>query len=283
MFSIIIPTFNNLEYLKLCLHSIKKNSIIEHQIILHINEGSDGSLDYAKGNNIEYTHSNENIGLCSAVNLAAKNAKTDYIIYCHDDMYFCPEWDLILQNEIEKTNTNLYYFSGTMIEPKNGHIKFDCGDCVENFNEHKLLNNYKKLKYFDYQGSTWAPHLIHKEIWNKIGGLSEEFNPGIGSDPDLNMKLWNEGVRIFKGLSNLKVYHFGSISLRKKKNLKKNNGSRQFLKKWGISINFFKKYYLNANTKYINRLPNPKKNFSFYKDLIICKMYRLYLIIFFKI
>ena len=42
--------------------------------------------------------------------------------------------------------------------------------------------------------------LIHRYYWNKIGGLSEEFNPGIGSDPDLNFKLWKNNVRIFKGL-----------------------------------------------------------------------------------
>ena len=48
MFSIIIPTFNNLEYLKLCLNSLKKNSFYDHEIIIHINEGLDGTLDYVK-------------------------------------------------------------------------------------------------------------------------------------------------------------------------------------------------------------------------------------------
>ena len=50
----------------------------------------------------------------------------------------------------------------------------------------------------------------------KVGGFSEEFSPGAGSDPDLNMKLWNEGVRIFKCLNQSRVYHFGSITIRKK-------------------------------------------------------------------
>ena len=54
MFSIIIPTFNNLEYLKLCLRSIKKNSIYEHELIIHINEGIDGTLDYVKNLGIKY-------------------------------------------------------------------------------------------------------------------------------------------------------------------------------------------------------------------------------------
>ena len=47
MFSIIIPTFNNFDYLKLCLNSIKKNSKYNHEIILHLNDGTDGSLNYA--------------------------------------------------------------------------------------------------------------------------------------------------------------------------------------------------------------------------------------------
>ena len=34
MFSILIPTWNNLELLKLCVHSIRENSGYSHQIIV---------------------------------------------------------------------------------------------------------------------------------------------------------------------------------------------------------------------------------------------------------
>ena len=34
MFSIVIPTYNNLKYLELCLKSIKKNSKYDHEIII---------------------------------------------------------------------------------------------------------------------------------------------------------------------------------------------------------------------------------------------------------
>ena len=53
MISIVIPTYNNLDYLKLCLNSIKKNSFKDHEVLLHINDGSDGSLKYATDNNIK--------------------------------------------------------------------------------------------------------------------------------------------------------------------------------------------------------------------------------------
>ncbi len=286
MFSIVIPSYNNLDYLKLCIASIKKNSKFNHEIIVHVNDGSDGTLDFVKGNNLNFTFTKENVGLCSGVNLAATKSTTKFILYSHDDMYFCPLWDVFLKKEIDNLRTNNFYLSGTMIEQKGGHISYDCGETFKDFNEQKLLINFEKLKFFDHQGSHWAPHLIHKDMWNKIGGFSEEFNPGIGSDPDLNMKLWNAGVRIFKGLGNFKVYHFGSIVLRKKKNFKRNKGSRTFLKKWGISPIFFVKHYLKGGVFkdgriecqiYTGPLSIPSKNLAYWLDLIKCKLAHLYL------
>ena len=280
MFSIIIPTFNNLNYLSLCLDSIHKNSKYTHEIILHVNEGKDGTIDFARSNKIIHTYSANNIGLCSGVNLAAEKATKDYILYSHDDMYFCPDWDHVLNDEIKNINTTAFYFSGTMIEKNSGHIQLDCGDDYFNFDEKKLLENYNKTAFFNHQGSHWAPHLIHRYYWNKIGGLSEEFNPGIGSDPDLNFKLWKNNVRIFKGLEKFRVYHFGSISLRKKNNLVRNKGAKSFLRKWGITVDFFKKYYLRTGTKYTGPLNEPAKNFSYFVDFVISKIKLLKLILF---
>ena len=52
MISIVIPTYNNLNYLKLCLKSLKKNSSFDHEIIIHINDGSDGTLNFVKSSPI---------------------------------------------------------------------------------------------------------------------------------------------------------------------------------------------------------------------------------------
>ena len=52
MFSIIIPTYNNIEYLKLCIKSIIQNSTFKHEIIFHVNEGSDGTVEYLKKKNL---------------------------------------------------------------------------------------------------------------------------------------------------------------------------------------------------------------------------------------
>ena len=147
-------------------------------------------------------------------------------------MYFCPGWDEALKKEIDIIKHDYFYLSGIMIQSKNGHINYDCGDTFENFDEEKLLNNYKSINCVNQQGSHFAPHVTSKNLWNIVKGFSEEFNPGIGSDPDFNMKLWNCGVRIFKGINTFKVYHFGSITTRKKKGFTQNKGEITFLKKW---------------------------------------------------
>ena len=81
MFSIIIPTYNNIDYLKILISSIKKNSKFKHEVIVHVNEGIDGTLNYVRNNKIKHTYSNKNIGLCSATNIAAAQSLTKYILY----------------------------------------------------------------------------------------------------------------------------------------------------------------------------------------------------------
>ena len=281
MFSIIIPSLNNLDYLKLCIESINKNSKYKHEIIVHVNIGKDGTINFLKENQIKYTFTQYNAGICKGMNLAVKKAKYEYLLYAHDDFYFCPNWDEILKNEVDLIGHNNFYLSGTMMN--NGQINFNCGNSTNNFDEEKFLRNYKDYNFYDFQGSTWAPHLIHKDIWNKIGGFSEEFYPGTGSDPDLNMKLWNIGIRIFKGINNFKVYHFGSIVTRTYKNhptIKTESGSKGskiFLLKWRISINFFKKFFLRSGQIYNGELKEPKKEFIYYINLFLCKMNFLYI------
>jgi len=286
MFSIIIPTFNNLRYLRQCISSIKKNSKFKHEIIPHINQGTDGTEDYLISENLKYTVTKYNSGICEGMNRAAKESTTSYILYAHDDFYFCPGWDEVLLKEVKKIPHNRFYLSGIMMN--NGPLRFDCGNTLDDFDENKLLNNFKNVNHYDFQGSTWAPHLIHKDLWNEVGGFSEEYYPGTGSDPDLNMKLWEKGVRIFKGINNFKVYHFGSIVTRKYKNhptIKTESGSRGgkiFLLKWGISIKFFKRFFLQSDTPYNTQLQKPKVSLKYILHLILCKLNYLYVIIFYK-
>ena len=133
MFSIIIPTFNNLNYLKICIKSLKKNSKYDHQIIPHVNVGEDGTSKFLDSEKIDHTYTKYNSGICEGMNKASKKAKFDLILYAHDDFYFCPEWDKVMLEEINNIGHNRFYISGIMMN--NGPLKYDCGDNLKDFND----------------------------------------------------------------------------------------------------------------------------------------------------
>jgi glycosyltransferase involved in cell wall biosynthesis len=258
-FSILIPTWNNLAYLQLCIRSIRQNSFYKHQIIVHINEGADGTKEWViEQTDVDYTISDKNIGVCYALNVSSELACTSFILYMNDDMYACKNWDKFLWEEINKIGHKHFFLSATAIEPKAQSIcsiEKNFGTDIQSFNEEKLLNEFESLPFKDWNGSTWPPNVLHKDVWNLVGGYSIEFSPGMYSDPDFSMKLWSAGIRIFKGIEKSRVYHFGFGSTRR---IKKNKGYYQFIAKWGMTSSTFTKLFLKRGSFYTGPLQAPQ-------------------------
>lgn len=259
-FSIVIPTWNNLTYVRLCVESIRKHSRFEHEIILHVNDGDDGTLAWARETGLKHTHSPHNVGIPLAVNQAAGLATTDYIMFMNDDMYVCPRWDEELAMEIATLGHDLFSLSATMIEPAFSRnpcvlVARDFGDSVETFDEVALLAQCADFEFSDWWGATWPPNVVHRRYWHLVGGLSVEFSPGMYSDPDFSMKLWRAGVRYFKGVARSRVYHFQCKSTQR---IVKNPGKQQFLRKWGLSPSTFDRYYLRRGQPFAGSLTEPR-------------------------
>ncbi len=263
-FTILLPSWNNLGYLKTCVNSIRKNSTFAHQIVVHANDGSDGTLQWLEEQKIDYTHSPENVGICFALNAARTLAYTDYIVYMNDDMYVLPNWDAALLNEVEAVGHSLFFISATMIEPYDSGnpcviAPHDYGRDLATFKEAELLNDFAKFEKKDWMGATWPPNIVHIKTWDLVGGYSTEFSPGMYSDPDFSMKLWHAGVRLFKGAAASRVYHFGSKSTLR---IKKNNGYRQFIKKWEITPGLFNATYIKRGEIFTGPASEPVETSS---------------------
>jgi glycosyltransferase involved in cell wall biosynthesis len=258
-FSVLIPTWNNLPYLQLCIRSIQSHSTLPIQIIVIVNEGKDGTLEWLRDEtDLDFVHAQQNIGICYGLNAARSLVLSDYIIYINDDMYVLPDWDGKMWKNIQSLSTKMFMLSSTMVEPTStGNecvIVHDYGRDIESFKESELLANYTTLYRDNWSGSTWPPNVIHVDMWDLVGGFSIEFSPGMYSDPDLSMKLYKAGVRHFKGIGDSLVYHFGSRST---KRVRKNLGRKTFLFKWGITSNTFTKLFLKTGQKYEGALTTP--------------------------
>lgn len=250
MFSIVIPSWNNLEYLQLCINSLKKYSKFEHEILVHLNDGSDGSLDWVKAQGIQYTQTSKNIGVCLSVNHLVAQAKYDWVLYMNDDMVAAPGWDAAFIEAINSVDTELALFFGTLIQPENGKndfvIKQNFGETSASFDEQAFLQGYLLDGRVDREGAASQPTLVHKKWWSMVGGYSLEFSPGMSSDDDLLMKFWVAGCRNFRIVGASRFYHFGCKSTGR---IKHNLGGRIFVMKWGVTQIEFQRLYLPSLRK----------------------------------
>jgi glycosyltransferase involved in cell wall biosynthesis len=246
MYSIIIPTWNNLTFLKKCIESIIKYSEFKHEIVVHVNEGKDDTIPFLEENRIPFSYTETNVGVCKAVNMAFEKTTKGKIVYFNDDMVALPLWDTEM-NKFEETylrgKGDKVWVSSTMIEPT-GHnpcclAPHNYGRDVVSFDEKKILEDINHLRTLkkNMNGSTWPPNMMHRSMFEKIGGFDEDYFPGFGSDPDIAMKLWKEGVRDFVGVGTSLVYHFVSKSTQKVPN--NGSGKKIFQRKHGMTIEDF--------------------------------------------
>ena len=248
-FDIIIPTWNNLPYLKLAIQSIKKYSRFDHNIYVHVNEGIDGTLEWLSENKINFTYFPVNKGVCEGTNLAASLGHNDYVVYFNDDMIATPEWDTELIIYMYKFNSRKYLLCSTPIEPQGNNpncIIQNYGLNYDEFDEKKLIDNIENLRDLKPDMiSSWSPMLMPRELWEKIGGFSVEFEPGFGSDPDICKKMYDVGCRDFIGVGRSLIYHFQTKTTGR---FRGNNSREIFLNKYGISQDFFVNNVLKRGT-----------------------------------
>jgi len=217
-FSIIIPTYNTLPYLKLCLKSFQEHSAYSHQIIVcadGCSDGTNGFLETYPG--IDKVVLDKNQGICSATNQAARLAGKEYIFLANDDIVAAPGWDEPLMS---RAGPGLV-LSGVQIEPgwvpvASCHIKKDFGPTWGEFREMEFLK-FAKAEQLHKQGVLESgvnyPFLVSRKLWEEAGGLDERFNPGPGSDPDLFYRLSRRGAEFMRVRSSL-FYHFGGRASR---------------------------------------------------------------------
>ena len=246
MFSIVIPTWNNLPFLQLAVETIRRHSAHAHEILVHVNDGADGTLAWVREQGLRHTASAGNIGICFAVNRVAALATQPYVLYLNDDMAVLPGWDTRLLDVAERLDGQRFMLSSMMVEPGGANnrctVAADFGRDTASFREADLIAALPSMRRAHWLGATWPPTLLPTWMWAEVGGYSTELSPGMSSDNDLSMKLWHAGCRTFVGLGDSFVYHFACVSTGR---VVKNDGRLQFLHKWGISQRDFDRICLH--------------------------------------
>ena len=119
-----ISTYNNLEYLKLAVHSVRKNSFFsDAPFIIHAENCTDGTDEWLEQNSVQYNltyfiDKNEvPVGIGGGMNFCADRVETEYIMFLHSDFYVGKNWDKALLNVIERYPNEKLWVSSHRMEP----------------------------------------------------------------------------------------------------------------------------------------------------------------------
>lgn len=249
MFSVCVVTYNSLEYLKILYASIKKNSKLKYEFVVHDNASVDGTKEWLEQNGIFYTRSEKNEGN-PALNYAVKNAKYEHIFLPNPDTYILPGWDFSFLKQINKFKSqkiDKFMMSFCCIEPLGANPEYVinyCGHTPDTFDEKKLLDFcstdlHKYVKQDTIQYS--FPNCMPKKLWEECGGMDFEYWPGWTCDVDLAARIYKVGCRNFILLAQPKAYHFINGTYKKMtKEDNAKNGWDIFQRKWGMSVEQFR-------------------------------------------
>ena len=249
----VIPSRNNLEFLKLAYKSIRDLET-KHEVLVLNDASIDGTQEWIESLNDKdlITYHNpgpERIGIVGMFDKGIEMARTDIIMAFHADMVTCKDFDKNILKHLEKGTI----VTGTRVEPPlhpDGPEKqlMNFGIEVDEFSFDKWYEGSEKLKEDKVTEGIFAPWCIYKEDFLAIGGHDELFAPQSKEDSDLFNRFFLNGYK-FKQPWDALVYHFTSRGSRFNKysggSAGKNSNEwietttkngRNFIRKWGHFI-----------------------------------------------
>jgi GT2 family glycosyltransferase len=255
MITFTVSTYNNLEYLKLCIKSVRENAHFKDApFVVHAENCTDGTNEWLEEVKDKYNleiYIEPNFmparGIGGGMNFCADKVKTKYIIFLQSDFYVAKDFDLGLLEEIKKYENNKCVVSAWRIQPnifndwrRAGTIftPLDSfGAYYNDFNEQAFLSYADELSSKNdlqiRRGEGAGGYIIRKEDWDHVGGNDALFAPTSWEDIDLFIRMQNEGFRFVQTTKSV-IWHFAG---RGSHRLEENNGKSSERQKQTESIN----------------------------------------------
>jgi len=220
--SIIIVTYNNLQYTKECLKSIGEyTQYPNYEIIIIDNLSEDGTKDYLMSIEKEYENirvilNNENIGFARGNNIGLREANGEYLVLLNNDTVVTKGWLSTFIKHFKRNGKTYGMFCPVTNEIGNeAKINVNYKDIKEMhmFAEEYTLKNINRL-YKDINVLAMFCVIFKREVYEKVGDLDENFIRGMFEDDDYSYRIKKEGYKI-ACVEDVFIHHKGGASFKK--------------------------------------------------------------------
>lgn len=239
--SIVILTYNQLTYTKLCIESIRKYTLQgSYELIVVDNASTDGTVEWLRAQpDIRCIFNSENYGFAKGCNQGIKIARGTEVLLLNNDTIVTKRW-------LKQLKKVLYS------DEKIGVVSCLTNNCS---NSQTVAVNYKSTEemqafaasFNQSDPAKWEKrprlimfcYLIKKSVMEKVGLLDEEFGIGNFEDDDYSLRVTMAGFELICAGDTF-IHHFGTISFGEKQYaLAREAGLAHFKNKWGFDISYY--------------------------------------------
>ena len=213
--SFIIPSYNNLRYLKSAYHSIRTWEDAEQEIVVLDDASVDGTVEWLKSLDdpnliIWENETGKRLGHTITYDIGVDLCTTEVFSIFHADMFIGPNYVQNLVKHLDKQKV----VAATRIEPPlhpSGREKItrDFGVWPEDFREDDFIEFVREEQERSKDQTTkgvFAPWAMYKEDFLRIGGHDPIFAPFPYEDSDIFQRFVVAGYDVLQSRDAL-VYH----------------------------------------------------------------------------
>ncbi len=200
MVSIVIPLYNQLEYTRDCLESLRRTTSEDVELILVDNASSDGTADYLKTMPDLVVIANlENRGFAGACNQGILAASGEWIVVMNNDVILSNGW---LQGLLSAAAEHKL----DMVSPaiREGSLNYD----LERYAEELTSRMKSVVRSGTVNGICF---MANRKVFETIGVFDENFRIGQYEDKDLFLRARRAGFRLGT-VGAAFIHHFGSVT-----------------------------------------------------------------------
>ncbi|MGF6353641.1 GT2 family glycosyltransferase [Paenibacillus sp. 4624] len=243
--SIIVLTYNQLEYTKKCIDSIiNKTAYSRYEIIIVDNMSTDGTKEYLieLEKNVEQVTiilNDTNYGFAGGNNIGLKKAKGDFFILLNNDTVVTRGW---LTGLIKHFNDDPQL---GLLGPVTNSIgneamiktSYDTINDMEQF-AYQYTSEHKGELNTRIRALAMYCVVIPRRVFETIGFLDENYRIGMFEDDDYSMAALQSGYSLACA-EDVFIHHFGSVSFKKLEDKKYkeifDSNKSYFEKKWNAT------------------------------------------------
>lgn len=212
--SIIVPAYNQLEYCRQCVDSIRANTTWPYSLILVDNGSTDGVGEYFDSvPNATVIHTGENLGFPGGVNRGLAHAD-GHVLLLNSDTVVPRRWLARLVNALEShprigmAGPMTNHVSGAQLIPD---LELESLDAINAYADERW--NESRGQLADIDRLVGFCLLIRDEAFRAAGLLDESFGIGNFEDDDYCIRVRKAGYRVCMALDCF-VFHYGSRTFR---------------------------------------------------------------------